>query len=78
MPDRFGGMTIIALCLIVLGVVGILWSGYKTRRSIEQAGVPQKYAAETAGTGIVPKYLSAVNLGSWATLVLGVVLLLFL
>jgi len=68
-------MLVPAFVLIVVGLVGILWTWLSSNRRLMDSGIPKGHAREAAGTGIVPRWVSAVNLSSWLALVAGVVLL---
>ena len=69
-------MTALALTLIAASLIGIVFSWLSSNRRLMDSGVPREFAAEAAGTGIVPKWVSAVGLLSWLVLVAGAVLLL--
>lgn len=61
--------------LIVVGFVGIVVSGNMSTRRFKQSGLPPESWKDTAGTGLVPAWVSFINIGSWVVLVLGVLAL---
>lgn len=63
------------IALIVAGVIGILVSGTMSTRRFKSTGLPAESWKHTAGTGLVPQWVSFMNLASWVVLALGVVLL---
>lgn len=75
-----------AWTLIGLGIAGIITSGVLTGKAAKKnapwmseldPGERADALNETAGTGIVPRWISLVNLASWSAVVIGVLLLLF-
>jgi len=63
--------------LIIVGVACVALSAALGHAYCRRAGIPPRFRPYTAGTGIVPKWLSFVNLGGWALLVAGVLGLCF-
>ncbi len=66
-----------AYVLIIIGISGLLLSRSLTKRAWYRAGLtddtPIEVLRATAGTGIVPKYISFINLASWLVLLLGII-----
>ncbi len=64
--------------LLIIGFVGIAASALLTRNYWRRAGLHSYEARNaSAGTGIVPSWVSLLNLASWLCLLLGVVMLLY-
>ena len=61
---------------VVLGVCQIVLSGFLTNRSWRQYGIPVDMRKFTAGTGIVPRWISVVNLMGWGLAAAGLLRLL--
>ncbi len=59
------------LLLVALGILGIAISGAVTRQAFNRSGLPTELLEHTAGTGLVPKWASALNLLGWGLLLLG-------
>ena len=65
------------LILIIFGVIGLVLSSYLTRRFLSGAGIPQGLWNYAPGTGIVPSWVSLINIISWALLGIGILAYLF-
>lgn len=65
------------MILILLGLVGVVLSGILTKRRFNQSGLPSELLEHTAGKGLVPAWVSALNILSWIVLGIGVVSVIF-
>lgn len=65
------------MVLIVIGVVGIILSAILTRQKFNRSGLPSQLLEHTAGTGLVPSWVSFLNIASWVILAIGILLLIF-
>jgi hypothetical protein len=66
------------LLLIGIGVIGLVVSRQLTDNARKNAGLADasyEVKKPTAGTGIVPAYMSKINLVSWIVVVIGIVAL---
>lgn len=59
-----------------IGAAMLFASGLLTRYFIWKHGIPLKFVDGVPGTGIVPVWVSAMNLASWPIMAIGGVLLL--
>ena len=67
-----------AFLVIIVGVVGIATSAIVTHSYWNRAGLHSYEArSASAGQGIVPSWVSFLNMGSWAGVVLGAIALLY-
>lgn len=66
-----------AVLVIVLGIAGLVFSGVTSAQLIKRRlpGLPREMWDDTAGTGVVPPWVSLANLLSWGALVVGCILL---
>lgn len=51
----------------------IILSGVLTHSFRKKAGIPKELTEHLPGTGIIPKWVSLLNLGGWALAVWGVI-----
>lgn len=65
-----------AMIFIALGLAGIIVSASLSKARVKRSGVPREMWEYTAGTGIVPRWISMINLGSWLFVVIGILSLL--
>jgi hypothetical protein len=65
------------MVLIIIGIIGIVLSGILTKQSLNKHEIPTELLDQTAGTGLVPKWISLVNITSWVVLGVGVLSLIF-
>ena len=65
--------------LVVSGIFGVIASGVLSKRFIDKRAPwlrPEQYEI-VPGTGIIPKWVSALNLSSWTLLVFGIIRLVY-
>jgi len=65
------------VALIIIGVAGIAVSGVLTKRRFNRSRLPPELLEHTAGTGLVPKWVSLLNIVSWIVLGIGTLSLIF-
>ena len=61
--------------IIILGVIGVALSAVISRRRLNRRGLPPELEKHTAGIGVVPTWVSILNIVSWGLIVLGVLTL---
>ena len=64
------------MVLIFVGVVGIALSAVLTKRRFNKSQLPPGLLEHTAGTGLVPSWVSLINIVSWIIVGIGVVSLI--
>jgi len=62
--------------LILIGVAGIVLSAALTKSQFNKNRLPFDLLEHSAGTGLVPSWVSFINIASWIILVIGVLSLL--
>jgi hypothetical protein len=62
-----------ALVIPILGAAAIVLSGILTQHFRSKAGIPAEFIEHLAGTGIVPKWVSLLNIVGWVLLLVGIV-----
>lgn len=65
------------MLLIILGAAGIVLSAILTKQRFNKSRLPPKFLKHTAGTGLVPSWVSFLNIVSWVVLGIGVLSLFF-
>ena len=65
------------MAFIIIGVVGIVLSAVLTMQQFNKSRLPPELLEHTAGTGLVPSWVSFVNIVSWFILGIGVLALFF-
>jgi hypothetical protein len=63
--------------IIVAGAIAIIVSHVLSVGYARRAGIPPALWSATAGTGIVPRWVSVMGLAGWIMVALGVLALLF-
>jgi hypothetical protein len=63
--------------LILIGIVGIVLSATLSKQRFNKSRLPPEVQEHTAGTGLVPSWVSLVNIVSWIILGIGVLSLFF-
>jgi hypothetical protein len=63
--------------LVVGGVIGLLITRYLTCNAYRKSGldIPTEFLKAPQNTGVVPKYVSTMNLACWLMLILGMFIL---
>ena len=61
-----------SILAILAGVIGIYLSARKSRSCWAKEGIPPHLRKHTAGMGIVPSWVSVLNIASWGLVILGV------
>ncbi|MDA2934830.1 hypothetical protein MYX82_10880 [Acidobacteria bacterium AH-259-D05] len=61
-----------ATFLLIAGILAIVFSAVKSRQLT--AHIPPELREHTAGTGIVPSWISLINILGWITVLAGVVM----
>lgn len=63
--------------ILIIGVMCVVASAVLTREKWRDEGIPPELAEYTAGTGIVPRWVSLINLIGWGAIIIGVFILVF-
>ncbi len=58
---------------IIIGVIGIVLSAILTQHFVKKNGLPTEMTEQLPGTGVIPKWVSLINLAGWALIVWGVI-----
>ena len=58
--------------LIVVGIIGIVFSASITKKYLRESGLPRSEWKNTAGKVIVPSWVSAINIVAWALIIIGI------
>ncbi len=56
---------------IIAGIITIIISGVLTNYFRKKVGFPKELAEHLPGTGVIPKWVSLINLGGWALVAWG-------
>ena len=66
-----------ALSIVVaVGCLAIFAADTQTFRLLKRTGLPLSLAMQTAGTGVVPSWISRLALCSWGVVIIGLILLM--
>jgi len=65
------------MVLIGISLAGIVVSAILTKARFNQSSFPPELLEHTAGTGLVPSWVSLPNMGSWVVLAIGALRLIF-
>ncbi len=60
-----------SVLLIIVGIGGILFSAIRSRQLASH--IPPELLEETAGTGIVPSWVSLINIMGWLAIIAGLI-----
>ena len=64
------------MALIIVGLAGIALSAVLTKRRFNKSRLPPVLLEHTAGTGLVPSWVSLINIVSWVVVGVGVLSLI--
>ena len=60
------------MIIIIIGIICIFFSSSLSKKYLRKSGIPQSEWRGTAGKGIVPTWVSGLNIIAWTLIIIGV------